>query len=373
MPTHDIMKIAIPLIGFSNTGGYRVLSRLASQWSDWGHDVVMIAHRTSRHPYFPVSCKILWVDNLGRESEWTGPVNRRGLASKVHVAAQLFALSRALNRYFQKFDVILANHSLTAFPVRWNHTNTRKFYYIQAYEPEYYDLQSGWTSPVLSRLSALSYRLGLCQIVNGQIYCDYKEIRTPYVVPPGVDETLFRPANGQRNHTTDKFIIGCVGRKELGKGTRYVVDAFRLLSALDKRYVLRVAYGNLPESCKNLTGIEVVVPKNDAELADYYRSVHVMVAPGTVQLGAFHYPVMEAMACGIPVITTGYLPANSERAWIVPVHDSQSIARAIQNIANNPESAMQKVSLGLEAMNSFSWPSVAASMLSIFHEEPVKS
>jgi len=38
----------------------------------------------------------------------------------------------------------------------------------------------------------------------------------------------------------------------------------------------------------------VVVPGNDTELADYYRSVDILIAPGTVQHGAPHYPVMEA-------------------------------------------------------------------------------
>jgi len=362
------MKIAIPLLGFGKTGGYRVLARLASVWSGWGHEVVMLAHRSSPQPYFPNSCRVLWIDDRGCQSEWTGPRDHGSLVSKCRVMVQLFALQQALTRHFREYDVVLANHSLTAFPVRWCRSAAKRFYYIQAYEPEYYRSQSGWSSRILSRLSALSYQLGLCQIVNGHIYCHHKEIRSRHVVPPGVDETVFHPANGQSQRDPEKFIIGCIGRKEVGKGTRYVADAFRRLSASDKRYVLRVAYGHLPDSCRDMPNVEVVVPKSDAELADYYRSVDVLVAPGTIQLGAFHYPVMEPMACGVPVITTNYAPATAENAWLVPICNSLAIADAIVEISSRPELVAQRVRLAGEAMKPFTWPSVAESMLSIFQE-----
>jgi glycosyltransferase involved in cell wall biosynthesis len=359
------MKIAVPMMGFGRAGGYRVLSRLASQWHDMGHDVVMLADRHSAQPYFPVSCPVLWIDGRGRAADWIGSQPCGPLARRCYAAARLWAIRAALERYCRRHDVILANHSLSAIPVRWAAVRAKKFYYIQAYEPECFALESTWTSPILMRLSQWSYRLNLRRIVNAPLYCNYRGIRSRHVVPPGLDLSLFHPADPPSPRQSGRFVIGCIGRKEPGKGTRYVVEAFRLLSA-DPRYVLRVAYGNLPDECRDWPGVEIVVPANDAELADYYRSVDVMAAPGTIQMGAFHYPVMEAMACGIPVITTGCSPATRENAWIVPVADARAIAEAIVAIADRPETALERIRRAKEDIRPFSWPSVAASMLSIF-------
>jgi glycosyltransferase involved in cell wall biosynthesis len=328
----------------------------------------MLAHRSSGQPYFPVSCNVSWIDDDGRFTDWSGPVAQHAVLSKWRVVSRLRALGKSLTRNFGAVDVILANHSLTAFPVRWCRGKGKRFYYIQAYEPEYYAFEPGWSPRVLRRLSALSYRMRLHPIVNADIYRDYKGIRSQHVVPPGIDDAIFYPAGARTRRDSNEFVIGCIGRKEVWKGTRSVVDAFRLLRDLDQRYVLRVAYGNLPECCRDLPGIEIVVPKNDAELSDYYRSLDVMVAPGTVQLGAAHYPVIEALACGIPVVTTGYFPATRESAWIVPVDDPRSIADAVVEIAGRSDVVERRVSQGLDAVKSLSWPCVAASMLSIFQE-----
>lgn len=59
-----------------------------------------------------------------------------------------------------------------------------------------------------------------------------------------------------------------------------------------------------------------------------FRSMDIMLAPGSVQLGACCYPVVEAMACGTPVVTTGYLLADNDNYGIVPVADSREIAVA---------------------------------------------
>ena len=78
--------------------------------------------------------------------------------------------------------------------------------------------------------------------------------------------------------------------------------------------------------------LEIVRPNSDAELADYYRSVDILVAPGTVQHGAPHYPVLEAGACGTIVVTTGYLGATEETAWLVSNRSAESIVTAVESI-----------------------------------------
>lgn len=112
--------------------------------------------------------------------------------------------------------------------------------------------------------------------------------------------------------------------------------------------------------------MEIVVPKSDTELAEFYRSVDILVAPGTVQLGACHYPVLEAMAVGTPVITTGYLPANVENCWLVPIKDSQSIATAIGEVIEcGSRDLQQKIDNAASAVKKFYWEEVAQQFLNI--------
>ncbi|MFP3682085.1 hypothetical protein SB725_33900, partial [Pseudomonas sp. SIMBA_041] len=74
-------------------------------------------------------------------------------------------------------DVVLANHSFTASPVKKSIIKAKKFYYVQAYEPEYF-YHKNFKDFILKTISRKSYQLGLNIIVNASMYQDYKEIKT---------------------------------------------------------------------------------------------------------------------------------------------------------------------------------------------------
>ena len=71
----------------------------------------------------------------------------------------------------------------------------RKFYYVQAYEPEFYT-SLGTKAYVLAGLSAVSYWLPIRRIVNAELYFRYKNLRADTMVPPGIDLD-FQARNGQ--------------------------------------------------------------------------------------------------------------------------------------------------------------------------------
>ena len=91
-----------------------------------------------------------------------------------------------------------------------------------------------------------------------------------------------------------------------------------------------------------------------------------MLAPGTVQLGACHYPVLEAMACGTPVITTGYLPADSNNSWLVPVCDASAIVRAALSIKKaSPMELKIKLNQANKSVINFHWKYVARKFIDV--------
>ena len=97
------------------------------------------------------------------------------------------------------------------------------------------------------------------------------------------------------------------------------------------------------------------------EFADYYSRATVAVVPSVYE--GFGIPAAEAMACGVPLITTsgGALPeVVGNAAMIVPPADTSALTKAITHLLNNPEERVKYAQAGLERVNSvFSWPKAA--------------
>ncbi|HMI00857.1 MAG TPA: glycosyltransferase family 4 protein [Pedobacter sp.] len=353
------MRILIPVLQFGNSGGFRVLSNLANTWIASGHEVVFMSPIANILPYFPTVAKIIWIDVNGD----TCAENMIIEEARYSMFQRWRALYRALNKLNSSFDVVLANHSLSTYPVYFSRIKAKKFYYIQAYEPEYYQSLGGLKSKCLSLFSWFSYYLNLERIVNADLYMRYKNIRAKMVVTPGIDLEIFKP---QASDFVDKRgIIGCIGRVESFKGTSYILDAFLLAYKRNPNLKLHIAFGDKSNE-KLHPAIKVFMPKSDRELSVFYNSLDILVTAGTVQLGAAHYPVIEGLACGIPVIHTGYYPGTVSNSWIVPIRDAQAIADKIFEISSNQKLKDLKIAKGFSSVDKFSWPLVAQKMYSYF-------
>jgi glycosyltransferase involved in cell wall biosynthesis len=360
------MKIDIPILGFGKAGGYRVLSRLATEWKRMGHTVRIFSNQASITPYFPTEAEIVWLNDSGKRVAVNAPELLQHRGGIKHVAKNLCSLFLGLCRYSRSTDVILANHSLTSWPVLFCINKGRKFYYVQAFEAEFYAKSAEGRRPVLQAQAWLSYLLPLRRIVNAPVYLKYRNLRANAWVPPGVDFSLFKPRSELEPKNNPVLTLACIGRKEPDKGTRYVLEAFSILKAQKQQVRLRVAYGNIPDDMKDVEGIEVIVPANDGELAQFYRTADIFIAPALGQHGAPHYPVMEAMACGVPLITTGYLPATSENSWLVAEKDPVGIVSAINAILSGGAGTKAKVEKALIDISEFRWEAVAVRMEQVF-------
>lgn len=358
------MKILIPIWGFGQSGGDRVLSQLANHWINSGHSVSFITSQYSKKPYFPTKADIIWINIFGQR------VDEHTLIRPKRPGLPMFlSLFAGLIRHSVNYDVILANHSLTAWPVAISVWSKKRFYYVQAYEPEYYRQDWCFKNLFPYILSKLSYRLPLTKIANAPIYVNDKLVNAKDYVPPGIDFDVFYPKS---DHLSDfngvsEIVIGCIGRKEPHKGIKYLLEAYEQFEGAAE---LKVAYGNLPLLEVQTKQYSVAVPSNDFELSDFYRSLDLLVAPGTVQHGAYHYPVMEAIACGTPVLHTGYLPGNQENSWLCSPSSSESIRKEIENFAASDKKIIRKkVQQGLKDIANLSWPHVSEQFIRLFNEK----
>ncbi len=360
------MRIAIPVMGFGRTGGFRVLSQLANSWIDAGHDVTFLSPCQAENPYFPTKAKIVWLDGWGRDTtqgakSWLPPGGLRG------VIGWMWLLARGLSIRAADFDVVIANHNLTAWSVAWARTSARKYYYIQAFEPEYYDKNRGLRGRILRWMSARSYQFKLTQIVNAIIYQQYRELHPIGVVHPGIDLSVFKPREIVPTWEDRQVTVGCIGRMEATKGTRDVFDGFQLAVTRGFQGKLKVAYGGPDHPVRSSPLCEVVTPRNDAELAEFYRSLDVLIAPGVVQLGAVHYPVLESMACRVPVINTGYTPSKEDNSWIVPIHSPEAIAATLLKMSEQTELRLARAENGLHATKPFAWREVSEEFIRLIN------
>lgn len=353
------MKILIPILSAGKSGGIKVLTNLANKWFEMGHDVTVISTDNMTEPYYKINCNFYYIDTKGQK------LNSK-LNEKISILQQLVSMYRYLKHESNRYDCVIANYNLTTYPIFLG-SKSNNFYYIQAYEPEFYDeIKNNILKKYVQKVLAwFSYFLPFTRIVNSNMYINYKNIKTNYVVYPGIDLEIYFPKERSKKNNSDKFVIGCIGRKEEWKGSEDVAEAIKLLHHKGYENIEFVVAFNAV-SYKNHT---LVYPDGDKKLADFYRSLDILVTPGHIQLEAIHYPVIEAMATKTPLITTGYFPSNENNSFLVPIKSPEDIARNIVYAINNYEIAIAKANIAYSQIQEFSWKNISDKFLNIIRKE----
>lgn len=345
------MNIAIPILTFSKAGGHRVLAKLASIWCENGHNVEIILCYESES-YFPLDGKIK-ITHLRGKSVFD---NLRKIIEYIH------------NNYY-KYDVIIANQNRTSFYLFLGcirHMNFSKcYYYIQAYEPEFYSF--GFTKGLdnfFKVYAAISYYLPLKRVVNSNVYLNYKNLQAKRVVYPGIDLELYYPK--QLTFFSKRIKIGTIGRNESWKGTADVCRAMEILKSEGIEfdfYIAFVDFDTIPHY--------FVKPDGDSKLSNFYRDMDIVVAACKGQYGAIHYPVIETMAVGTSIVCTDYYPSSEENAYKVDGSSPKQIAEAIKRIIYNKEEAINKRVQALRDIQQFGWPVIAQKFLDYLKEDEI--
>jgi glycosyltransferase involved in cell wall biosynthesis len=353
------------VLNFGKSGGNRVLSKLADELIYLGHTVDFLSSGMSDPPYFPTKAGIRWVDDSGAIKNKRSK-NRTTKDSFFSIQGKL---TKALKRFpSDSYDLIIANQSLTTLPIKEAKLLHKTVYYVQAYEPDLYYLMGGIKNRLLAYLSAKSYRMNLFTIVNAEPYFSYKKLKSSRVLYPGIDFNYFYPKVENRcSKDNKKIIIGTIGRPELFKGTRYVVEAFEKLKKKYPFIELHLAFTD-PNDFKNCDRIFCFKPDGDEELGKFYRSLDYYICAGYVQLGTFHYPVVEAMSCGISVITTSYYPADETNAWITIPQSADEIVKHFELAQKTPGLREKKIKQALSDVRQFEWRQVGKKLNNYLQE-----
>lgn len=106
---------------------------------------------------------------------------------------------------------------------------------------------------------------------------------------------------------------------------------------------------------------------SDTELKWLYKNTEALIFPSLHE--GFGWPVLEAMACGCPVIASN-TSSVPEVGGYVPLYidpkKPDSIAQAIKRILNDPALKNELIALGKKRAEAFSWQATAEKIASAF-------
>ena len=101
-----------------------------------------------------------------------------------------------------------------------------------------------------------------------------------------------------------------------------------------------------------------------------YASASMAVVPSVYE--GFGLPVGEAMACGVPVISTtgGALPeVVGDAGMLVPPADSQALASAVIHLIDHPDHARNLGEAGYKSLQEhFTWKAAAEKTVDVYRE-----
>jgi glycosyltransferase involved in cell wall biosynthesis len=188
------------------------------------------------------------------------------------------------------------------------------------------------------------------------------------------------PEPGERARLRARYGLGdrpyilSVGTLQPRKNHTGLIRAF---SHLETDALLAIAGGKgwlyeqaLAEAEKDPRRVRFLGFVDDADLPALYRGAKLFAFPSFYE--GFGLPVLEAMACGVPVVcsNTSSLPeVAGDAALLVDPNDEDALAAAIQRALEDEDLRQKMVARGLAQAARFTWERAAHQLFAIFLKE----
>jgi glycosyltransferase involved in cell wall biosynthesis len=220
-------------------------------------------------------------------------------------------------------------------------------------------------------LNLSDYFICSCDTVRDDLIANWgvQKGRT-VVVPYGVAEHWFQL---QPRTVRGRVLFG--GTAELRKGIHYFAMAAEKLIARGMRCEFRVA-GNVAPSvanqklCRHLTFLGRILRE---EMRQEFAAADVFVLPSLADASAG--VTYEALACGMPVITTpetGSIVRNGIEGRIIPSRDAEALADAIAEIVEDRQKRERMAAAARERARDFTWDRYRERLIAALQSGPLK-
>jgi glycosyltransferase involved in cell wall biosynthesis len=190
------------------------------------------------------------------------------------------------------------------------------------------------------------------------------------VVPFGVDTDEFRPASCDLGRP---FRVLYVGQLTLRKGLPYLLEAFRQLHL--PRAELVLVGGTLPlaRGFARYADLFTHVPNVPRrEVCRQFQSADILVHPSLHEGSAL--ATYEALACGIPVVTTpnaGSVVDDGVDGYVVPIRDVEALKGRILGLYEDRELRRAMSAEARRKALRFTWAAYGAGVLHVLENASV--
>ncbi len=209
-----------------------------------------------------------------------------------------------------------------------------------------------------------------------------KDIVTYLKIPPekirviylGVDPVFFQQKIDsilalKKRLKIEKQYILCVGTQEPRKNLQRVVQAFNQLKLSEYELVIAGNHG-WGEVVTQEESVKITGFISNSDLATLYSGATCFVYPSLYE--GFGLPVLEAMACGVPVVTSdqgSLAEIVGTAAIIVNPFEVEAIVAGIKKVLNLSEKEQKNLtSRAKKHSQKFTWQKTAEQTLAIYKE-----
>jgi glycosyltransferase involved in cell wall biosynthesis len=197
-----------------------------------------------------------------------------------------------------------------------------------------------------------------------------------HVIYNGIDTEVFRP---EPEVTRDPWqLITTASADQPLKGTQYLIPAFATLCqqfpALRLVFVGKPKPGGTTEKLIARLGVGDRISFLHGVSAEEFRRLYARSGLAVVpsEYEGFGFPAGEAMACGIPVVSTdgGALPeVVGDAGRIVPARNPAALAQAIGDLLTDANACESLGRRGRQRiLERFCWSRSAAALTALYHD-----
>lgn len=345
------------------------MSVLANGLAERGYHTSFVVPRGQDRPFFPLDDRVtvhVIGPNVGNYKLISG------LCKKFQLAFGMPAQT----------DVAIANAFMTAYSVRFSQMigrTKRALYFVQHYEPlafGEYGQGPAWLKLLKTKVAGLTYRLDLECVTNStwttkmiREHCDLNST----VAPLGVDTKIFHSIHSIEEKRGEAPLVMTIGNANPVKRFDLFLEMMKLLQPrINSKALVPTHDSSLPKP--QGISVEVVSPKSDFELAALYSKASVFVSTSAWE--GFGLPLLEAMACGTPVVTTdsGGIRDFCEDGFncrIVQSATAEELAEAVAEIHSNRDLEFRLIQNGLATARQWPWDRLVASFDALLQRRAV--
>jgi MoaA/NifB/PqqE/SkfB family radical SAM enzyme/GT2 family glycosyltransferase len=186
------------------------------------------------------------------------------------------------------------------------------------------------------------------------------------VLSDGVDLTLFKPKNLERLEEIGSrpLRLGWVGHS----GWASTLEDFKGVNTIFLPSIEQLKAEGLSIEGRLADRKERFIPHR--QMPDYYAGIDVLVC--TSKIEGTPNPVLEAMACGVPVITTdvGVVPqllGPKQKEFVLPERSIEALKDAIRRLVAEPKQLTALSGENLESIKTWDWSQKAENFVPFFN------